>query len=253
MKFITIWIFLFSWAAAEYELTPADKKKLEKLEAYSAAKKEARNNPHNQEIEKNILWIIQTFYEDPKEGKKPNLLDVEKLESLYSNGGKKVKLTALGVLPITQTIEDWLPELSICIKNEDKDYAYRVSNIIMSKLQNGTQREKIILANENALLGEVKKLVSRFPEDVNFPNWGKKIDNLAEPYKGKNIPDVGEKSRRKGFYMSQNNDAKIMIPDQLSEAVEEIPAKTVKTWSKWIILIVVVALIGLTIYLKKKY
>jgi len=163
---------------------------LELLNDFSETKKLERNTKRKGEREDNLIWMTETFTFQNISGDKISTEDVKKLDVFYSGYNKEEKLHAFSFFPFIKNIDEWHLELDKLATVKDKDYVVLVCDIMEVKLSTGTYREKVILANKEALLKEFEKIRQFYSCDSFISEKLKKVISLSEEFKGKKVPEV---------------------------------------------------------------
>lgn len=143
--------------------------------------------------EENWVWMADLLMEMQAGDREISALEASRIEEIYEHGNRAPKIYALMMLPLFQDVSRWSREIEVHLQSDDREFAGAALSTIESRLKIGSEREKLVLSNNEKLLSLTGSLPGKFPEDQYMEKRSRSVQTLAEPFKGKAIPESKER------------------------------------------------------------
>lgn len=161
--------------------------------------------------EQDAVWMMLLFTEIEKSQYKRAItpLEASRIEDIYETSAGDAKLYAFSMMPLFQDVSRWIKELEVLFQSNERDHAAIAVEAVEWKLKEGSEREKIILSNNETVIAALKSLPERFPADEVSLKKVRNIEKLATPFRGRAIPESKERppaSERQPDVASQASD-----------------------------------------------
>lgn len=198
---VCFWLLLGSGALSQEALRGDDRDKALQTALAAAEKKyvEAKE-------EWDMLWMMALFREMERSKFKRATTPVEeaRIEEIYKTSTGNAKLYAFTMMPLYQDVSRWIKEAEVLFRSDEKNHAAAAVVAIESRLKEGSEREKVMLSNSEALLASLKSFPERFPKDQISLERIKNIESLVIPFKAKRSPQVSQPQCRKPRKMDRS-------------------------------------------------
>lgn len=185
-------------ASADEETTKAEEAAFARFRNFT----EERNREIAQEVEENGRrnvdgqWMLNLFVDYSQNGKKIRDADLKRIWEIYEKRNDKrthenpleEKLYAFSLIAEFEDISKWQKEFDYLVFSEDPKFVKTAIGTVIWKLDRGTEREKIILSNQTAVLDRLVKFAQDNKADTTIHRDAVKIHDLARPYLGKTSP-----------------------------------------------------------------
>ena len=144
--------------------------------------------------EQDLIWMAELFQETRQSHREITSLEASRIEAIYEGGSSREEKTyAFSMLPLFQDVSRWSRELEILLQSEDPEYVRTAVGNLEARLNVGSEREKIMLSNNERVLALLGPVAERFPGDELLQKKIAGIGSLTEPYKGKALPKAEDR------------------------------------------------------------
>ena len=190
MKVVVVICMLFSSVCGfAVELPPGvDLEKVREL-------RRARREKSSDEIKKeeNLVWMTELYRETSRTPREITSLEASRIEAIYEEGSKEEKAYAFSMMPLFQDVSRWSRELEVLLQGEEPDLIAIAVRALEVRLEKGSEREKIVLANNERVFALLDPIAERFPQNERVQKGIVNARSLSEPYKGKALPKAEDR------------------------------------------------------------
>lgn len=144
--------------------------------------------------EENLVWMGKLFEETSRNHREITSLEASRIEAIYGEGSSsKEKAYAFSMMPLFQDVSRWSRELEVLLQDEDQDLVAIAIRALEVRLEKGSEREKIMLANNERVFALLAPAAERFPRNELLQKGINNARNLAASYEGKALPKALER------------------------------------------------------------
>lgn len=150
------------------------------------------------------LWMLNLFVDYYENGREVSDEEVRRIWEIYErDDGERIHerpieeiLYAFSLITEFEDISKWDKEFDAIAMNEDPRFISTAINLYLSKLDRGTEREKIILSNKTEIIGHLANYAAANMEKIGNRRDAEKINEFAKKYVGMPIPEADGREKK---------------------------------------------------------
>lgn len=165
--------------------------------------------------EENIRWIREVGSRHWSGKGEMTSVEKSRLWSIYRSREGQEKVSALGTIVVVEEIEKWESDLIEMLYSDEKNYVHTALWVLIGKLKTGSEREIVLLTENDTITSRIDALGHLWAEDANIQNRLRKYKADLEEYQLSNETEMIEEPAPP--------------VEEVAEAIEEVTAPELAT------------------------
>lgn len=213
MKILLTLLFLSFSAGADEETDKAREASLERFRKYTEERRLETAEKVQEQERRNAdgLWMWALFADYVEKGREISDEEMARIWEIYERADEErtnenpvgEKLYAFSLITEFEDISKWDKEFDSIAMNEDPRYISTAINLYLSKLDRGTEREKIILSNKTEIMEHLANFAAANKEKIGNRRDAEKVNEFAKKYAGRPIPEEESRKKKRVFEGNQ--------------------------------------------------
>lgn len=203
--------------------------------------------------EENIRWILEVGTRHWSENGDITSEESERLWSIFRTREGHERINAFGTITFIEEVGSWKDDLVQMLQSDDKSSVQAALNILLGKLRKGSENERLVLTNDDAIAFPIAELESIWTENPNIQNTLQRYNLELEEYRLSSETEMIEEPAVEVAEVIEEiaapepaieNLAEVVVAESIEEDVEQSSNWPAWQADRWLLLIGALVVVG---------